>query len=81
MRALRYRLDKLVAALARQRLWLTDAYFIGGSSYVQALIGAARDCVDVRLLVPGASDLPVVRAMSRAAYRALLDGGDVPARP
>lgn len=70
-----YRLDKLVAALARQRLWLTDAYFIGGSSYVQALIGAARDGVDVRLLVPGASDLPVVRAMSRAGYRALLEGG------
>lgn len=70
-----YRLDKLVAALARERLWLTDAYFIGGSSYVQALIGAARDGVDVRLLVPGASDLPVIRAMSRAGYRALLEGG------
>jgi cardiolipin synthase len=70
-----YRLDKLVAALARQRLWLTDAYFIGGASYVQALIGAARDGVDVRLLVPGSSDIPIVRAVSRAGYRTLLEGG------
>ena len=70
-----YRLDKLVAALAHRRLWLTDAYFIGGTSYVQALIGAARDGVDVRLLVPGTSDVPVVRALSRAGYRPLLEGG------
>jgi len=70
-----YRLDKLVAALARERLWLTDAYFIGGASYVQALIAAARDGVDVRLLVPGSSDLPIVRAVSRAGYRTLLEGG------
>lgn len=70
-----YRLDKLVAALAHRRLWLTDAYFIGGTSYVQALIGAARDGVDVRLLVPGSTDVPIVRALSRAGYRPLLEGG------
>lgn len=70
-----YRLDKVVAALARERLWLTDAYFIGSASYVQALIAAARDGVDVRLLVPGSSDIPVVRAVSRAGYRTLLEGG------
>ena len=70
-----YRLDKVVAALAHQRLWLTDAYFIAGTSYVQALIGAARDGVDVRLLVPGASDVPGIGAISRAGYRPLLEGG------
>jgi cardiolipin synthase A/B len=35
------RLDELVAALARRRLWLTDAYFAGTSSYVQE-IGTMR---------------------------------------
>ena len=50
-----YRLDLLVAALARERLWLTDAYFAGRPTYVQALRAAARDGVDVRLLVPGAA--------------------------
>jgi cardiolipin synthase A/B len=42
------RLDQLVAALARTRLWLADAYFAGTASYVQALRAAAKDGVDVR---------------------------------
>lgn len=70
-----YRTDQLVAALARERLWLTDAYFIGAAPYLSALIHAARDGVDVRLLVPGASDIPPVAALSRAGYRALLEAG------
>ncbi len=69
------RLDVLVAGLARQRLWITDAYFVGMPGYVQALTAAAADGVDVRLLVPGASDLPLVRSFTRAGYRALLEGG------
>ncbi|HKO88780.1 MAG TPA: phospholipase D-like domain-containing protein [Burkholderiales bacterium] len=70
-----YRLDQLIAAIARERLWLADAYFIGVAPYVQALRSAALDGVDVRLLVPGASDLPLVRTVSRAGYRPLLDAG------
>ena len=70
-----FRLDQMIAALAQRTLWLADAYFVGLSPYVQALGAAARDGVDVRLLVPGTSDLPVVRAMSRAGYRPLLEQG------
>jgi cardiolipin synthase len=70
-----YRLEQLVAAGAREYLWLTDAYFIGTTMYVQALRAAAQDGVDVRLLVPSSSDIPVVSALSRANYRALLEGG------
>ena len=71
-----YRLDPLVASLARRTLWLTDAYFAGTSTYVQALRAAAQDGVDVRLLVPGAgSDVPMMQAVSRAGYRALLEAG------
>ena len=71
-----YRLDALVAALARNTLWLTDAYYAGTPNYVQALRAAARDGVDVRLLVPGrGSDLALMQAISRAGYRPLLDGG------
>ena len=71
-----YRLDPLVASLARRTLWLTDAYFAGTSAYVQALRAAAQDGVDVRLLVPGpGSDIPLTQALSRAGYRALLEGG------
>ncbi|MGH8192665.1 MAG: phospholipase D-like domain-containing protein [Rhodanobacteraceae bacterium] len=70
-----YRLDQLIAALARERLWLTDAYFIGVAPYVSALTNAAHDGVDVRLLVPGSSDVPMVAAVSRTGYRALLEAG------
>ena len=70
-----YRMDQLIAALARKRLWLTDAYFVGVAPYVSALVNAARDGVDVRLLVPGASDIPLVATLSRSGYRALLDAG------
>ena len=69
------RLDNLVAGLARQRLWITDAYFVSVPGYVQALRAAVADGVDVRMLVPGGSDLPLVRSLSRAGYRGLLEGG------
>jgi cardiolipin synthase A/B len=70
-----YRLDQLIAAVARRTLWLTDAYFIGSASYVQALRGAALDGVDVRLLVPSASDIQILVPLSRAGYRPLLEAG------
>jgi len=48
---------------------------VGIAPYVQALVAAARDGVDVRLLVPGSSDIPAVANMSRAGYRPLLKAG------
>lgn len=70
-----YRLDLTIASVAHEYLWLTDAYFVGTAAYVQALAAAARDGVDVRLLVPGASDIPMISPVSRAAYKPLLDAG------
>src|SRR3954447_16088591 len=70
-----FRVDQLVAAMAQKTLWLTDAYYAGTAAYVEALRAAARDGVDVRLLVPGASDIPLIRLFSRAGYRPLLEAG------
>lgn len=70
-----YRLDQIIAAEARRTLWLTDGYFVATTQYMRALQAAAEDGVDVRLLVPGASDVPFVRALSRASYRPLLEAG------
>ncbi|MEO6965204.1 MAG: phospholipase D-like domain-containing protein [Acidobacteriaceae bacterium] len=69
------RLDQLVSALARRRLWLTDAYFAGTTAYVQSLRAAAMDSVDVRLLVPNGTDIPILRPLSRAGYQPLLEAG------
>jgi cardiolipin synthase len=70
-----FRLDQLVAAMARNRLWLTDAYYAGTTAYVQALRAAAEDGVDVRLLIPNATDIPFLRPLSRSGYRTLLEAG------
>jgi len=70
-----FRLDQLVAALARKRLWLTDAYYVGTTGYVQTLRAAAQDGVDVRLLVPNGTNIPLLKPLSRAGYRTLLEAG------
>ena len=70
-----YRLDQFIATAARNTLFLTDAYYVATPPYVEALRAAARDGVDVRLLVPGSSDLPLTQAFSRSGYRPLLEAG------
>lgn len=70
-----FRFDQLLAALARKRLWLTDAYYAGMATFVQGLRSAAMDGIDVRLLVPNGTDIPLLRPLSRAGYRPLLEAG------
>ncbi len=70
-----YRFDQLLGALARKTIWLTDAYFLGTAPYIQALRAAAMDGVDVRLLLPRTSDIPIIRTLSRSGYRSLLEAG------
>lgn len=70
-----YRLEQLIAALARERIWLTDAYLVATTPFLQAMAAAARDGVDVRVLAPRVSDVPLVRSLSRAGYRSLLETG------
>jgi cardiolipin synthase len=70
-----YRVTQLIAAAARERLWITDAYLVPPPTLYAALLEAAKSGVDVRLLVPGATDLPVLRGFTRAGYRELLRAG------
>jgi phosphatidylserine/phosphatidylglycerophosphate/cardiolipin synthase-like enzyme len=70
-----FRMDLLVASLARERLWLMDAYFMANVPYLQALRRAATDGVDVRLLLPSNSDIGWIAAASRTLYATLLDAG------
>jgi len=65
----------LLLTAATERLWLTDAYLVAPATLFAGLIDAARDGVDVRILVPGATDIAVVRAMTRIGYRDLLHAG------
>ena len=70
-----YRFEQLIAEVAESSLWLTDGYFVATTAYVRALTDAALAGVDVRLLVPGSSNWPVVGALSKMAYRPLLRAG------
>jgi len=70
-----YRTMELLVAAACDRIWVTDAYMVAPAPLVASLIAAARSGADVRILLPGHTDLPAVRALTRVGYRELLEAG------
>lgn len=60
---------------ARQRIWITQAYFIPNEEFMDVLAAAARRGVEVRLLVPSTSDIKMMVHASRFHYQPLLDAG------
>ena len=60
---------------AFERIYMTHAYFIPDSDFVEALKDAARRGVDVRLLVPETSNHVVADWLSRGYYSELLAAG------
>jgi phosphatidylserine/phosphatidylglycerophosphate/cardiolipin synthase-like enzyme len=61
---------------ARQRVWLTTAYFVPSRKFLHALRQAAAQGADVRLLLPGRhTDHPAVRHAGRRFYSSLLRHG------
>jgi len=60
---------------ASSRIWMTHAYFIPDSDFVEALTTAARRGVDVRLLLPAVSNHVVADWLSRGYYGELLAAG------
>ena len=60
---------------ARERVWLLTPYFIPSSPLLTALRVAASIGVDVRVLLPANSDIPLVKVASRAYYPELLRAG------
>ncbi len=60
---------------ARQRVWITNAYFVPGPAMLAALARAARHGCDVKILLPSKSDVSVVASVSRIFYRSLLRAG------
>ena len=74
-RARAYRIYQLMAAVAERTLYVTGAYPLAPASLRSALGAAARAGVDVRLLAPGRSDLPLLNQAARAHYAELLRAG------
>ncbi len=67
-------LASLVGA-ARERLWITTPYFAPPDGGLAILIDAAQRGVDVRLLLPAKTDVPILRHAAHGAYVRLLRGG------
>lgn len=65
-----YRIKK-----AKQRVWITNAYFIPDAFLIRRLREAAQNGVDVRLLVPRHSDVAIVPLTSKMFYASLLQAG------
>jgi cardiolipin synthase A/B len=70
-----YRVTQLVAAHARERIWITDPYFVAPRAVRESLAACAQDGVDVRILVPAHNNWPWVGSLSRGGYRFLLEAG------
>jgi cardiolipin synthase len=70
-----YRTIDLLLGVSATKIWVTEAYLSAPQRMYQAFKDAARDGADVRLLLPGSSDLRAVRNLSRVGYRGLLRAG------
>jgi cardiolipin synthase len=68
---------EFLTATVKERMWIADAYFLSMGTLTRGLMAAARDGVDVRILVPtpATNDQPPVGTISRAGYRQLLETG------
>jgi cardiolipin synthase len=70
-------LDALFMAInsAKERIYITTPYFIPGSAIETSLKAAARRGVNVILLVPNKSDVPLIGYASRTYFPRLLSKG------
>lgn len=60
---------------ARERIYITNAYFLPDRGVYRKLIAAARRGVDVRVITPGETDLPYVRWASWSRYGHMIKSG------
>ena len=60
---------------AERSIWIANAYFVPNWAEVEALLGAARDGVDVRVLVPSRYDHFWLRGLMTRSYQQLLRNG------
>lgn len=64
-----------IAGAACRRLWITNSYFAPGRGAIEILARAAARGVDVRLLLPGKSDVELVRHAGHGSFARLLEAG------
>ena len=66
---------QIQSVAAEKSIWIASAYFMPSPSEIEALSGAARDGVDVRILVPSRYDHFWLRGLMTQSYQRLLRNG------
>lgn len=66
---------QIQSVAAEKSIWIASAYFMPSPSEIEALSGAARDGVDVRILVPSRYDHFWLRGLMTRSYQRLLRNG------
>jgi cardiolipin synthase A/B len=57
------------------RIWITNAYFVPDLSFLKYLKRAARRGIDVRILLPGTSDIFFIPLATAMFYQSMLQSG------
>jgi cardiolipin synthase A/B len=60
---------------AAQRIWITQSYFAPDADFLKTMSDAARRGIDVRIIVTGETDAPMLLHISRSCYGELLKAG------
>ena len=66
---------RIAIRAARHRVVIANAYFFPGYRFMRELRRAARRGVDVRLILQGQPDMPIVKTAASMLYHQLLDAG------
>lgn len=62
-------------AAARRRVWIANAYFFPPRSLRDALVNARGRGVEVKIIMPAISDVPIVQCAAQAHYRRWMAAG------
>ena len=66
---------RMAMAGTTESIRIVNPYFIPGPRVIRSLLKAAGRGVDVHVILPARSDVPLVRLVSRSFYATLLKGG------
>lgn len=66
---------RIAIRAARKRIVIANAYFFPGYRFIRELRRAARRGVDVRLILQGEPDMPIVKTAASMLYHRLLGAG------
>jgi cardiolipin synthase len=70
-----YRAYVLAIQQAKKTIHITNAYFVPDAQILQALCNAAQRGIDVKIIVPGVTDVGIVFNATRSFYSQMLECG------